>query len=837
MILKFPDIDTFRLALTTGAVPPAVSASSAKYAWDDEETLWVESDESLPRSASTKLKKLGAQTSRAAGPKEKTDVLCWAQILPLVRDADPIARLEQKTVLFQLDNSEQLTALSTEILRLGNDRQVYRWLETGSGKKSDNQALLRVVEPPYYSLLRAIDRKDRSVGPVALLEITPGSRVWIEMGYKHPLGEQLQAPEGQILVLRPNQEWLLLDDAPFHDIYEVMEFTLAQPSAPWKDAELKKKFDVRPSLKPGGAAEAAELWVLRDNPVQELNQLVQAANDKILRDLAFAVGEKKGERVIVLRIRQAKPNPPVLVLRGIGYRRYLKIDNLFLPVGTRLHPPLRRDKVRQILSEDTNQVVWLHPDDEGGFTPESLPADSFRPLWDWVDYVLDHDHEALQAWTQAAQFDFEPFICDEEESSRPKRTGDKGKGKGGRTPGAGQVQNSPIFEFPDIEKGEAPVEEDVADEEFLEPTPQEPDQVQIELAQLEETFVNMEGGLDSKQRIEMWPQLARLNAALGNVEESGICWSNGLWWMDLPSGELAWRWFQIETNGIPHRNEKGLPKGKNWTSKVSHAGKKNREIPGEDLDRLLELEEPATADLRAFTAYLVWASRQKVVSDDLMDRLNPSQRFLEKNERMLPVRFAWLAWRAVSSLANNDVLTLARARDRILERLFQNGLRPEQDLPSFLRFAGQPTNQRFRAVRAWLTQLEEKAQLWTMSGPSPASTASTTATEPYIQMIFAFGLARLGETDSAKGLLDQAKKELGDNHDVHQTLLQGYEHRIKQALDGKPPAGPLPAEYLEYLEQMERMSRYVVDRLRQHSRILEPHEKIDPYRHWGAENQ
>jgi cellulose synthase operon protein C len=33
---------------------------------------------------------------------------------------------------------------------------------------------------------------------------------------------------------------------------------------------------------------------------------------------------------------------------------------------------------------------------------------------------------------------------------------------------------------------------------------------------------------------------------------------------------------------------------------------------------------------------------------------------------------------------------------------------------------------------------------------------------------------------------------------------------------------------------MERLLRYVVDRLRKHSRILEPDQQINPYRHWGA---
>src|SRR5262249_33690596 len=59
-------------------------------------------------------------------------------------------------------------------------------------------------------------------------------------------------------------------------------------------------------------------------------------------------------------------------------------------------------------------------------------------------------------------------------------------------------------------------------------------------------------------------------------------------------------------------------------------------------------------------------------------------------------------------------------------------------------------------------------------------------------------------------------------------------YRVKQALDGKPHTGPLPNDQLEYLEHVERLQRYIVDRLRKYSEILEPDQRINPYRHWGA---
>src|SRR5262249_54724539 len=144
----------------------------------------------------------------------------------------------------------------------------------------------------------------------------------------------------------------------------------------------------------------------------------------------------------------------------------------------------------------------------------------------------------------------------------------------------------------------------------------------------------------------------------------------------------------------------------------------------------------------------------------------------------------------------------------------------------------QPTSQRFRAVRQWLTDLADMAHKWVREVGQPTTQAATPM-DGYVDLVFSFGLARLGETDASRELLVRAQGVLGQADDVHQFLLGAFQHRISQALEGKPHAGPLPDEHLEYLGKMERMPRYVVDRLRQHSRILEPNQRIDPYRHWS----
>jgi hypothetical protein len=133
----------------------------------------------------------------------------------------------------------------------------------------------------------------------------------------------------------------------------------------------------------------------------------------------------------------------------------------------------------------------------------------------------------------------------------------------------------------------------------------------------------------------------------------------------------------------------------------------------------------------------------------------------------------------------------------------------------------------------WLRRLHGLAQGW-LEGGNVINLMPTGQTRSYVDLIFAFGLARLGESDASRELLERAQAVLAGLGEAHRVLLAAYGYRIKQALEGKPHTGPLPAQDLEYLEHMDRLQRFAVDRLRKHARILEPDQKIDPYRHWGA---
>jgi hypothetical protein len=194
---------------------------------------------------------------------------------------------------------------------------------------------------------------------------------------------------------------------------------------------------------------------------------------------------------------------------------------------------------------------------------------------------------------------------------------------------------------------------------------------------------------------------------------------------------------------------------------------------------------------------------------------------------LLGIRLAWLGWEAVNRLADGDVLALARARDRLLERLYLTGLNADLDLPGFLRFSGVKASARFHQVREQMLRLLPMVHRWIAQGHLPSPGTAT-----YVDLLFAFGLARLGEKTHCHKLIEQAPQRLAARDPVHGWLIQAFEFRILEALEGRAGVQRLPADLLDRLEPMERLARYKIDRIREHSRILEPHELIDPYRGW-----
>jgi hypothetical protein len=208
-------------------------------------------------------------------------------------------------------------------------------------------------------------------------------------------------------------------------------------------------------------------------------------------------------------------------------------------------------------------------------------------------------------------------------------------------------------------------------------------------------------------------------------------------------------------------------------------------------------------------------------------------------------------------------------RDRLLQRLLAEGLSPERDLPSFLRNAGLRDSERLRVVRDKALDLHETVRKWIEAHAKKPGAAGQDdpilRNLPFVDLLFAFALARLGEATPAKRLLENARREMvkpvppltdykqfdaiiaaiSDNY-----LYGGFRYRVEQALLSKPQTGPLSPDLVRELDDLTRkgqspdyamkgptgqsgnpywQAEYVIGRMRQQSRILEPHENLDPY--------
>ncbi len=833
MILLFPDLDTIRLALTTGIVPADMTLAPAAVSFDDQGKIYVEPTANLTRTVTKNLDRIGVKGSKRHASDDPQEVTCWPQLLPVTRDAVAPTISNQAPVLFELEKAEDLATLAAEMLRLGNDRQGFRWF-AANGEGESKRVLLRVIGPPYYTLLRAIDKGSSSTTGTVRAYLERAPRVWVEVGHTLPLASQLRVADKQLLLIREPREWLYLDEAPFQDVYDLMQFKLPASPVGWTETKSPKKMSVPLRLTGGSASETAELWVLRENAVEQLDTLVRDSDEKLLQRLMFAVAtDTKGARTVVLRVRPSKLTPPPLVLdNAFAFKPYWKLPNLFLPVGKRLHPTLRRDAVRKLLADDADQVVWLYPDDKNGFTPEFVPDAAFRSLEDWVDYVIEAEQQPLAAWIEATRFDFDHFVCKDVGGAKNKPDkGDKEKDEDVKAPKGGaapktQTKNKPAATKP------------ATTAEFLPPVEEvkKPNEWEIRSKELEQQFLALEGSLDAPERQALWPELATAYAGAKKPMDAAICWLDALWDADpLPADWLA-----------------------SWVrSELPLAGST---IRADEFDKLLHHAGTGLAESRAVVSAFLWLSAQTPVPSWLFTRLPAIQTYLKTHDGSLPVRAVWLAGFRLAQLSGSDVLGLARVRDRLLKRLLDQGLQAERDLPIFLRTAGMQDSERMRVAHDKSMELHATVRKWLDDSAAVQKNEHLKANHPLVDLLFAFAVAKLGETTQAKKLLDDARKLLEkpiptswQDNKLFESVVsavasnfvyKAFKYRVEQVLAGKLPTGQLSTELTGELEELANKARtagnnnpflrgeYVIGRLREQSRILEPQERLDPYSYW-----
>ena len=127
MILLFPNLDTLRLALTSSIVPAEVTLAPAAVTFDDQGKIYLESDASLTRTVTKNLDRIGVKGSKRHASDKPEQLTCWPQVLPVAREAEHAEHFQPGPGPLRMSDADDLPTLVTEMLRLGNDRQGFRW--------------------------------------------------------------------------------------------------------------------------------------------------------------------------------------------------------------------------------------------------------------------------------------------------------------------------------------------------------------------------------------------------------------------------------------------------------------------------------------------------------------------------------------------------------------------------------------------------------------------------------------------------------------------------------------------------------------------------------------
>ncbi len=832
--LFFPTADVLRLALASGLVPGGAAPLPGRAGFDAQGHIWLEPDDPPARESLAALARLGVVALGSPGAPT-LPVRSWAELLPLRRAVQEPGG----PVLFDVPD-RRLAEFVARVRRAGAAVGVRLLPEPHVGR-----AWVVANAPPVSVFLLTDDPES---GIASYREQAP--RVWVARGWQHPLPALLAVPPGEVLLCAPDRPTVALAGPVPDAVHE--ELPLRPRALTPRSAPPAPRIGVSFRLTRAGPRDEC-LWVLTAGEYEQLEHFARTTDERLLRRFEGATVQAGGESRVLVRRVDPSDRTAVLPIAARGLQPDPRLPGLFVPAGQALRPVVRVHELARELGTAPDRVVWVEPA-AGGIAVHSVAVSAFRPLFERVEYqappavairALAPPDEpfpfarfALLVDT-TIEIDPDPEPTEVEPAPLPIA----------EEPEPGWVSKSfaRMLKWVRLQRARA----DAAPPSEPRPEPRKPrradpnpDRVERKLAsadvllhgpnraarrhELETRLLADFPRLGADARAARWAELASVYGATGQALDAAVCWANALWECSAPPEGWLEQWAVAECRAA---------KRADW---------------GADLDRWLsEPGRPGTG--RVVAALAAYFGFQPVPPAEFVGALPRVLALLEHQFDDIPVRSAWLARLAVARSCDGDVLGVARWRDRLVRRLRDRGPGLDLDEPSFLRFRGTATAQRFQDARERLIRLHGPVLAWVerhaggnglqsvgLDGEGKASAA-------YAQFLLAWGLGALGERTRSRDWAARARKALasasGPRADpaAHALLGDLFLHRIKDAHEGHTPKPALPPDLQERLERLPEFARYSVDRLREHCRILQPVGAVRAYRgrelreFWGAD--
>ncbi|MCB9703779.1 MAG: hypothetical protein H6711_17920 [Myxococcales bacterium] len=608
---------------------------------------------------------------------------------------------------------------------------------------------VKVRAPPLYLLMRA--RDGGAADEVEVYARDGQSALWVAWGHAHPLAGAAAAQlarSGQMALVDRQGNWLRgpvewrtrsIYDALLPELDARREVLHVEPG--------ERRFRITLRLAAGPLADP-ELWLLDPDQLLALEPLIASASGDELGRLTIA-RLSDGRRARYLLRERVRPGVPRLgariseSLEVAGFARVAGADNLYLPVGRRLSPMLRRDDLRRLLGLDEAHTVIVAEDRDG---PQIItaPAVDEAPLQRWIDYVATDRRLALDELLERSVFEFPEATIEwpEIERSAPQRPPPRE-----RRPRARPERPQPIAEDPTEAEEAAPqVDDEGARLRAL----------RAEAREIERALAV--GGVDDP---DPWARLGAIRLDLGELDEATPCL------------EVA----------LLHR---GAPPEIDYAGRLAdaHLALIHRERGPDLLMELVVTDRPTAGESAALGALLIERMAAGAPpSDEVMQIALP----LFADPRLpVPRRLAWsvlAAWYGHS----HDRLGITRAKEAILGGLNERGLSELHDLPRFVRHAlalepAEDDEAAGAGERAQQSQLVALEALWREA--EAAGLPELDAHANFTRLIFAVGFARLGARASANEIIARIDEEVDVHEAPNRALFRLYMARLAHESSG-----------------------------------------------------